>query len=67
VESLVVLLRTPHPGLRNPVERRLSRRVFAAGTAIVDACAGARNDLLAEMGRLAGLTAHPDLERVRTS
>ncbi len=48
-------------------ERYLSHRVFADVSAIVDACAKAWNDLLAEKGRVASLTAYPYLKQVRTS
>lgn len=45
-------------------ERFLSHRVFADERAIVDACARAWNDLLAEAGRIASLTAYPYLKKV---
>lgn len=48
-------------------ERFLSHRVFKDERAILEGCVKAWNDLVAETGRIASLTAYPYLQQVRTS
>jgi transposase len=63
----------PYSPELNPVERGwlylkdryLSHRVFPDATAIMDACANAWNDLVADTGRIASLTGYPYLKKVR--
>jgi DDE superfamily endonuclease len=71
--SLIFL--PPYSPSLNPVERIwlylrerfLSLRLFADLDAILDACCGAWNHLIAEPGRIASLTDYPYLRSVRTS
>lgn len=48
-------------------ERYLSHRVFPDVPAIIEACARAWNDLVADTGRIASLTRYPYLKQVKTS
>jgi transposase len=68
--SLVFL--PPYSPELNPIERlwlylrdnRLTHRVFADTTQIIDACCDAWNALLAETGRIRSLCSYPWLEKV---
>ena len=72
-ESITLVPLPPYSPDLNPVERvwlylrerYLSHRLLADYEAVVDACCDAWNALVAEVGRLRSLTAHPYLEQIK--